>query len=352
MTITKSLTWQYDVNKSLPAGANGVDEAQKMHLAWKNALIGFATNPWAVAGSSDSVTAGMDNVDRWTSSDKLVGVAATGAHAWIVLKDPVLGCQILLSMIVGGTANYEKHRFVMSPGGLFTGGSASADPTATDEIVINSHCYGRFFVGTSNTSAHMLHVLRSSTGQATMWIISRAGSNAGDAAAMTAFGYVGRLENATYANSLVGMWWAQHGNPAALDNTLFFLDNHNSGNHRTWFGNLPTNKKAEMYFVFPSVNVKAPNTDGAAGNTRSATWETRGGNTAAPNQILQANEMPSIGCYCATSGDKGVHGKLYDVRWCDFSLDSGETFPADGTRQWASFLPIAVPWNGTLPVLS
>lgn len=340
-----ALAWQHDVNIELPPGSSGPDEAQKMFHRWKTSLTSFAIHPWVVVGSSDAVTASMDGTDRWTSSDKLVGVATSGNHAWIVLRCPATGCQILLSMIVASTTNYHGVRFVVSPGGLFTGGSISADPTATDAMPILDpfRSYGRTNTSTNSVDHHTMHIMRSVGGDVTMWALCKGG-------VPTAVAYVGRLQNANYENSIGAMWHSSRASAAPFD-VLFrhIADNWDTGQQRAWFGNIPNVGVAALFPTFTAVNVQAPHTLANFSDARSALVETRGSLVwSTHNHLLGAHEMPTIGCYCAAAGARGLQGQLYDVRWADAALKSGTVL---GSGEWVTMGPWIMPWNSSKPLM-
>lgn len=107
---------------------------------------------WAVEGSSDSVAAGMDAVDRWGTwnATKIVRASAGVAHSWIVLKSPnAIGPRYLC--IDYASASDQNAAFVFS-NNAFTGGSITARPTATKEWVALS---GQFAEASANV--HRIH---------------------------------------------------------------------------------------------------------------------------------------------------------------------------------------------------
>lgn len=81
------------------AATTSANTAQYILWYWKAFLTGqiggATTGLWAIVGSSDSVTGGLDGVDRWTSTftvGKIVRAANGTAHSWVCLKSPsILG---------------------------------------------------------------------------------------------------------------------------------------------------------------------------------------------------------------------------------------------------------------------
>lgn len=116
-------TSMYELKKLL-AGA-GSDTSQ-------GSAGGGGTAGWTVVRSSDGTTANtaLSGIDRWQSG----GAVAKGCgnnNAWIVLQAPSDGGVTRQVCIQRGTAD-ESWRAGYSAGGLFTGGTATVAPTATD----------------------------------------------------------------------------------------------------------------------------------------------------------------------------------------------------------------------------
>lgn len=127
---TLQKTWQITPNLFSPSsGRDG--HCATILLEIKNALIGFASNPLTVAGSSNGSTAGMDATDRWVTWPSLTWAVAGDPHSWIVLER-VDGIQICLDL----NRSFETQMdVVVSLSGAFTGGTTSNRPTATDEFL-------------------------------------------------------------------------------------------------------------------------------------------------------------------------------------------------------------------------
>lgn len=120
--------WQQRV-VPVPAESTAANQAAATFVALKNTWRQF-NQPWLVVGSSDSVTAALDGVDRILTKANVVNNAA-GVHSWWVGKNAA-GVYICVDFNTSG-----KHlaTVVMSPSAGFTGGTTSARPTATDEVV-------------------------------------------------------------------------------------------------------------------------------------------------------------------------------------------------------------------------
>ena len=116
MTIAHRRTWQFSLKNSV-SSPNLFD---KVLIGIKDAMKAFVLNPWTVKGSSNGSTGAMDNLDRWTWGVLL------GSEAWIVLYQSALGLHMCLQR---STPAPSVHFSYVG----FTGGTATARPTAADE---------------------------------------------------------------------------------------------------------------------------------------------------------------------------------------------------------------------------
>jgi len=98
---------------------------------------------WTIVGSSDGSAAGLDGVDRWTSTYDLAKIpysaAGTGAHGWMVLSRAFTvnstSYTVRLLLSCRGVTAGETGRLVMVAGlGVPSGGSITADPTMSIQI--------------------------------------------------------------------------------------------------------------------------------------------------------------------------------------------------------------------------
>lgn len=168
-------TWQFNVNQRLLSRATKLEYNQRQLLTIKNSMIGFALSPWTVRGSSNSVAAGFDGVDRWAANTNLVWAGAASARSWITLRQPGLGPSELTIDCVSAGSGDETVRFIWSPGGVFAGGTTTARPTAADEIDAGTDVgYGS--TPFSNAAPNALHVAQSTDGQCTRIFSYRQGA--------------------------------------------------------------------------------------------------------------------------------------------------------------------------------
>lgn len=95
-----------------------------------NALISFAANPWTIVNNCNGTTVSTSDLLS-TSTNWVRGTTTTSARSWGVLRN-VMGRQLLIEYRAASSANYCHLK--LSPRGLFTGGTTTAVPTATDQI--------------------------------------------------------------------------------------------------------------------------------------------------------------------------------------------------------------------------
>jgi hypothetical protein len=141
----RSKVWRAYGNAVQGAEASGSVHAAQSWVIIKNLMFGVPAPGLVCAGSSDAATAGLDGVDRIVDKTKVISNAA-GAHSWQVIESAADGWQLCIDF---NTANNWTATMVWSPGGNFTGGSTTARPTATDEIVNKSA--GDWTIGNATT---------------------------------------------------------------------------------------------------------------------------------------------------------------------------------------------------------
>lgn len=346
-----SKTWQFSVNNARPTSGTVLTDSQGLLMALKNGLKGFAQNPWTVRYSCNSTTAGVagDGVDWWSVNNSLVWQTAdTGtARSWIVLRN-VDGCEVLLETRNASTAAGGRGiRVVFSANAGFSGGTTSTRPTATDEVVLvlgantatNSGTYGAGLVSnTTTTYDYVLHMLHSSDGQVTVFVICSGGLP-------SAFAYFGRVEYPLtgWTHPYVGMWYAENANPPSNGMTYESLFAGAYG--ETASPRAGARFPAGSYPVFLS-------SEACNNGSRSALTNTRpyGSSVSTVNQVSNEWETSGVGVVCLTAGARGKYGRLHDIRWVPSGLTTGDVAPADGSRQWAVFGSLILPWNGTVPI--
>lgn len=144
--------WQYALNNQFADVSSVENQSDWFLWATKQFLIGqigmtdesgavinAPSALWDVAGSSDSVTAGMDGVDRWgTTFDptKIVHNTTSAARSWMCLHNATLGVWVVFDCAAGSTS--APYQMVLSLCFVApTGGSTTARPTSTDEVAVS-----------------------------------------------------------------------------------------------------------------------------------------------------------------------------------------------------------------------
>lgn len=138
-------TWQ---GGSVPGGTDLVNKlitvGSPRDTLWaiKEALVNADSNPWTVIGSSDSVTSGMDAVDRWVSASNIVyRTTSNTPMSWICLQQTGIGptFQIVLYVedILAADPGRENFNLVANSGGYGvanggTDGAVNGIPQASD----------------------------------------------------------------------------------------------------------------------------------------------------------------------------------------------------------------------------
>ncbi len=179
-TIEK--TWLMTKLNQTAVSATATTFNPTLLLAIKNAMVGYASNPWTVRYSSGksnggAMTAGTagDGVDRWTVFGDLGTFPTSGSHGWMVLRN-VDGVEILIDCLDTLGAGYCGHLTVkISLLDHFTGGTTSTAPTATDSQTIKSDS-AAWFGGQSGTVANnRWHMWHSTDGTITRFIGFKSG---------------------------------------------------------------------------------------------------------------------------------------------------------------------------------
>lgn len=359
MALTLEKTWQYDINNTL-TGASQIAVQSALWIALKDAMVGFASNPWRVAYSCDGTTAGTagDGVDRWADvGDVNYSTAASSAHSWIVLQNQVTDMEILIECLTTSTSTGKIVRLVVSAHAGFSGGSTTSSPSATDEREILAGTGSGTAAptiglgsGSSGTAPELVWDVRHSTdGEVTTIAIRQSNE-------CVAFAYFGTASQpvTSWTNPLVAAWYATTSSPTPptpaplswLAVWRTYLGSNGAGVHRCYGLNMPSAGAVgvPLHLIAPAVCTHNDNTES------NPTSETTADHTAAQNDGEEAHEAPAIGLYSSTSGDRGTWGRLFDVRWAGDELSTGDTVPADGSRAWVKNAMFFLPNNGDAPV--
>lgn len=314
---TKIKTWSYTPCVQVPGTGSITTIVQPMVLGIKNAIK--AMSGVTVKGSSNSVAAGMDGSDRWSLSTNLVAAGNGVAHSWIVLTLANMGG---VDLFIGwDSTQYENCRFKWSPGGLYTGGNTTTNPTATDE----QDPVTTVDANSNQAQDRRYSVAVTSDGSALWWWAARAST--------IGFGYLMQLASTVVAAPAV--WtpavfsWSWSTRPIAITTGTFKARATGSGS--------------------------ATNVTGAFG------YETFGGSSTPGTQALTGTSdmngstgimLQPLSFWSNTATAKGKYGNVYDLWYGLATAADGDTYPNDATRQFVHVGVFVYPWDGSALVLT
>lgn len=322
---TLDKTYQYNVNQNAASLGVILDNGRQLMRMIKNSLIGFGTLPWTVRYSCDGTTAGSagDTVDRWAADANLVWSGTT--HSWIVLRQTGIATNFELCIDLANANSYVT-TFVVSPSAGFTGGTTSARPTATDQIVLPETDWGHY---ASTTATYKLHVLQSTDGQVTHVVVF---SNN----LLTGHWMFQKPKNPVsgWTNPSVSLVTGVTGSVASPSSDAYTFDNFLPGT--TSFRGRGTGTM--------TIFLAAEGTSTALTAASSV--------FAAPNDF--SGEYPFFTCSVnsTTASHRGRHGLLFDT-WLGLDItNNGDTYPNDTSRQFLQIATQIIPWNGSVAQIS
>jgi len=308
-------TWQYNVNQvSVTSGVAATDHINMWFLI-KQTLTGFASNPWTVARSSNSVT--VANSDLWLTSANVV--PGNGNRSWIVFQQSAMGTgpyQILIELYNNNGIGYGN--VYQSHGVGFTGGTISSRPTASDEVVIT----GNNAIISPNSARNLIvSCMMSSSGDSTRLLVFGSGT----CQLMYLF--------ETVSDSLLtykGLSYCTTGSnvPTAAS--------HVSSSSYPWAG-----KRTNNYLAMLGTEVYNSSTTVVAAN---------GG---AISDITGAHAIAPLSAHSESVGSKGRIGRIADMWLGSASIPTGSTYPVSpDDKEFLQVNQFIFPWNGTVPVLT
>lgn len=332
-------TWQHTVNVAC-------NSSSTLLLAAKNALIGFASNPWTVWGSCDGTNippevphyGNGDGIDRWTSPFEVKWSSSGGNHSWMVLKQPGLGTNaaICLDCNYGSAMDASYMGIIFFPTGVGTNGSLTARPSAIDEILLLDYSGGsgpyEFYgsaLSTMGAWTGRVHVMQSTDGECTRVVVTRSGT-LGFTGATGCWIFDKMKSPAPALTQPVAV--AMCGSNGSLEGGGVY----GALNDDIYCWGPNSSSIAEYYFT----------TEGA-------------GTTSLGQQITVADDdtgewpMFSIDVASQTLYNRGVkRGRIYDLWWGATAVATGDCYPGDGSRQFVQFGDLIHPWDGSIPLIT
>ena len=347
---TLNKTWQFSVNQTALGQGSANASAAQLALTIKNSLKGFSNNPWVVRYSSNaSGTTGSptgtvgtvgDGIDHWTTQADINTGGSNSRHAWMVMRQTGIATNFEMCWDFQSTSTLNTCAISVSPSAGFTGGSATAAPTATDQVFVlgSINSQGTWSSGIDTT--HQAQVMQSTDGYCTRIIAYRGTATTTN---LCTYWSMERPQN------VVSGWI----NPSV---TTFI--GATSGIAPT-YSNLSINGISDGYnpIVVGTFTIKYSG-EGSGNNTNT------GGllvNNTSDNVGLVSNDFDGtwpfypVGIYSTTGLCRGKLGNLFDLWWAPVGLNNGDTFPiSSATRQFVVMGPLIFPWtnDGTIPLLA
>lgn len=328
---TKDKTWQFDVNIFYTDDdlASRSDTNKGFLLALKNALVGFASSPWAVESCSNSVAVGNnDGVDRWASGSDLVWGTTGNPHSWIVLTQPALGNGSICIALDSTTGVDSQGSIIFSPSAGFGAANGGADgtttarPTATDEHVVigTGNIVPQTSGGVTNQS---LHVWLSSDGACTRAVATRGGN-----VQFALFFDAPKNPITAWSPARVYTW--------TRGNTLLY-------------GNFFTTSM----FHFTQGGVGQGLFEIAMAGADNSTHGRDNEASRFPNEFSGRTIMAPAVLYSDTVGLEGAWGLLHDVYGAPDTLPLGSTIrDQSGAAAWMKVGDLWLPWSPTLGAIA
>lgn len=314
-------TWQHSINQTVAAQGSVVATEKRLIRTIKNLLIGFATNPWTVRGSGNATTGAMDAVDRWTADSDITKAAGGSPHSWIVLRQTGIAAnfEVCLDMNISSQGLMSV---IVSPSAGFTGGSNTARPTATDEIVLISAATWFSAVDTQ----HQIHAQQSTDGQCTRLQVWRGSTN------QCTFWLFDKPQNTPtgWTNPSISLAVGATTSLAMTYGTLITAITKGRGS--ATFSLFWTAEGASSTLLANLADV------GSVANDFDANWP-----------------VFPIGIASTQLSHKGRHGTITDLWWSPNGIASADTLPNNaGTRDFAVLGNLIFPWTGdaTTPLLT
>jgi hypothetical protein len=322
-----SKTWQI---ATIVSNLTGADFTNQTDLEYQKKVQRLAFGEVCV-GSSNGTTGALDGVDRWPSRSALV------FGSWFCFKRPGTGAMDVLYYDLTGSSAWK---IVHSPGGLFTGGSATVAPTATDQAVLyNDTFHGR------DDGGHALplicHVMVT-----------------GDLTCTRLLHY---FNGTAYGNVHFEQWdqatpgWVN--NWAAVDkNGVGKSTSQQVGNIERWTTEFGGGGTGMMQAWGPS-NALAQFT----ATVESCLSQGIGSVYAQMLPLIMAtNKNATTGTFRGAPfrpgmfrnngySDHGWHGRPFDFWFAPRAYANGDTVPTDGSKQFVlvgDYADVMMPWNG------
>ncbi len=291
---------------------------EALYLNVKNTMKNFPISPWVVDHSCDSVTAGTagDGIDRWTDITDIVE-SSSGDHSWIVLTQTGMdGLQICIDFNTND--NFDSWSIIVSSTGDFSGGTTSARPTSSDDIV----CADSDKSGLIDVETYVYGMM-SDDGSCTRIFFS---------SSQTIGGY---LFIETVKDPIDG-WETPY---------VIFIDGQSIADGAMKYTLIRAVHGSANFPAGPSENTISMSMEGYRSR---ALGENKNGTTysVSQNEFSNTFDMYPVGIFCHEKPSRGRHGELFDIYAVADAAGDGELFSTDDDiQQWIVLNALCLPWN-------
>lgn len=315
-------TWQYNVSQQLVSTGSIFGNCQQLLYNIKQSMTTFASSPWTVIRSSDATS--VADSDLWTAANKVNANTNTTARSWIVLSQPGLGstqiCIDYNSATSGGV--YSQLGIWVSPGGVFTGGTTTTRPTASDEYLTTSSESATFAI-VDATSSYSLHAMQTIDGYCTRLFYCSSG-------VLKGIWMFDTLTDTPITNKVVTVITAINtsGSGSAIIHNSFY-------------------QAAIIYGKFNSTTYNAYIGSEAYNSSLVVT-----SGSGSISGITGAYPITAISLHSETAGARGRIGRFSDLYFGSSSLAPGTTYPVSpDDKEYCQLTPFVMPWNGSVPII-
>ena len=341
-TLTR--TWQFNVNNVVfgtttqPGGAtDGPGFRRQLLMDIKEALTGFAANPWTVTRSAGFSSGYNASGDAWgTNIDEIRWANSTGGtRSWTVLRNTTLGLEFCFDCFNSNNRDGAMADvYIARVADPFTGGATNARATSPTEIQIldgtNTSDFGSWGSGADNNAARVyaLHVMHSTDGLATRVFIC-------------------------LNNAIIGFWQFE-----AIANTVGSPTNGYVARVRAPSLN-DSAASANLDHIYTNARTKGIDNSSAGVDYYLATPGNNFANTNFTTRMEPGTNpydgrlpLAPVGVASTTAGWVGFFGEISDM-WFGVSQDgagyTGRGYPTS-TRALMQFGDVVVPWDGSVPL--
>lgn len=302
---TLEKTWQTVSVQNTPSGSLETD-TDNLFILIKGALKALPLFPWTVVRSSNS--SAVTATDQLAAAADIVHNAPGNVHSWITMLHPN-GSQVLFDFSSG---TVQKMTITWSPGALFTSGSTTTAPTATDgQVLFNDGYWAGSLSGTGGQ--YYGHIISTNDGACTRVFVTAGGVCAG----------VWCIET---AGSPVSGWTSPLiacadgiGNTSTAT-TLLEVS--------TWLGVAKYQAKglaaATMPLILTAEGILSGNTT-VLGALNAANEISVNYGSSSSYQVIQPGLF-----HTATTGQRGRHGYVFDLFFTNAVLNTLDAAPSGG----------------------